>query len=125
MNDSKKVMKMDLGFIKTMNLESMNAMKMVLEYSRTHAWASKNGAWREFWVPRRDSALSAESGRLGAGYLALACLGVILGADSGRVQLFYCNFPSVVLGSNQLSTIDIYIPNRSLGRKLSNAIGIR
>ncbi|MED6139097.1 hypothetical protein PIB30_080686 [Stylosanthes scabra] len=55
------------------------------------------------------------------------CLGVQLwapGRDSGRlrVQLFYCNFPRVVLGSHQLSTIDIYIPNRSPRRKLSNAI---
>ncbi|MED6138738.1 hypothetical protein PIB30_077321 [Stylosanthes scabra] len=50
-----------------------------------------------------------------------------LGADSGSlgVKLFCCNFPRVVLGSNQLSTIDAYIPNRSPRRKLSNAIGIR
>ncbi|MED6223521.1 hypothetical protein PIB30_074681 [Stylosanthes scabra] len=27
-----------------------------------------------------------------------------------------CNFPRVVLGSNQLSTIHIYVPNRSPGR---------
>ncbi|MED6146765.1 hypothetical protein PIB30_037749 [Stylosanthes scabra] len=79
----------------------------------------KTGAWREFWAPGRAA--------LGAGYLALACLGVILGADSGHlgVQLLCSKFPRVVLGSNQLSTIDIYIPNRSPRRKLSNAIGIR
>ncbi|MED6116050.1 hypothetical protein PIB30_096498, partial [Stylosanthes scabra] len=60
------------------------------------------------------------SGRLG---LVCSRLGMSeaesgrLGADSGRlgVQLFCCNFPRVVLGSNQLSTIDIYIPNRSPG----------
>ncbi|MED6124060.1 hypothetical protein PIB30_055473 [Stylosanthes scabra] len=80
--------------------------------------------------------------RLGikTGCLAIADgrLGVILGADSGLpgcdsvrralilgVQLFCCNFPRVVSGSNQLSTIDIYIPNRSPGCKLSKAIGIR
>ncbi|MED6185168.1 hypothetical protein PIB30_054468 [Stylosanthes scabra] len=47
------------------------------------------------------------------------------GHDSGRlgVQLFYCNFLRVVPGSNQLSSIDIYIPNRRPGRKLFNAIG--
>ncbi|MED6176953.1 hypothetical protein PIB30_093198, partial [Stylosanthes scabra] len=95
------------------------------------AWALNSDAWLGLLTPGHDSgrlgvqhwALGVEFGRLGAGYLALACLG----ADSGRlgVQLFCCNFPRVVLGSNQLSTIDIYIPNRSPGRKLSNAIGIK
>ncbi|MED6210422.1 hypothetical protein PIB30_063966 [Stylosanthes scabra] len=74
------------------------------------AWALSLGPWA--W--KLGSGLpGCDSGRLGTGS---GCL---------DVQLFCCNFPCVVLGSNQLSTIDIYIPNRSPGRKLSNAIGIR
>ncbi|MED6209312.1 hypothetical protein PIB30_053484, partial [Stylosanthes scabra] len=72
----------------------------------------------------KTGCLASADGRwlLGSGLpsVILGAWALILG-----VQLFCYNFSRVVLDSNQLSTIDIYIPNRSPGRKLSNAIGIR
>ncbi|MED6202774.1 hypothetical protein PIB30_109006, partial [Stylosanthes scabra] len=88
------------------------------------AWALKSGAWACGLM------LGLVCSRLGVSEAGPGRMGMILGAwacSTGRlgVQLVCCNFPRVVPGSDQLSTIDIYIPNRSPGRKLSNAIGIR